>query len=179
MPRLALAFCLGLFSAGAAAAQSPPAPGAGDAAVASMTLEEVQAMTRDIAAKVAAIRGLSFKHDVAVKIVDDAAARLHFQALTDRYWPQDQMRIEQTALTQLGLLPEGFDVREGLFSVMEEQAAGYYDLQQNVFCVLDDMPRLSAPIIIAHELTHALDDQHFELDRPEVTAQPKRAASGD
>ncbi len=129
-----------------------------------MSTAEIEALARDIAAKIAAIRGLAFKREVPVRIVDDAAARRHFQELTDRYWPKDQMAMEQTALEQLGLLPEGYDIREGLFKVLEEQAAGYYDLEEDVFCVLNDMPRLSAPIIIAHELTHALDDQHFDID---------------
>jgi len=142
--------------------QPPPVPP--PAPVASMGASEVQVLAREIAAKVAAIRGLPFKRDVPVTIVDDAAARRHFEELTDRYWPRDQMLLEQTALRQLGLLPGDYDIREGLFTVMEEQAAGYYDAEKDVFCVLNDMPRMSAPIIIAHELTHALDDQHFDID---------------
>ena len=164
MIRLAFALWLAALSPDPVMQQPPPVPPPDSAATGSMTSEEATAMTRDIAAKVAVIRGLPFKQDVPVRIVDDAAARRHFQELTDLYWPKDKMLIDQAALTQLGLLPEGYDIREGLFTVLEEQAAGYYDLKDNVFCVLNDMPRLSAPIIIAHELTHALDDQHFDID---------------
>src|SRR5262249_20351958 len=41
---------------------------------------------------------------------------------------------------------------------------GYYDPGRHVFCVLDDMPRSLAPVLMVHELTHALDDQHYAID---------------
>jgi hypothetical protein len=155
---------IALWLTGFAAGPMPQPPPVPPPAVATMSASEVEAMARDIALKIAPLRGLAFQREVPVRIVDDAEARRHFQELTERYWPREQMAMEQSALTQLGLLPEGYDIREGLFTVLEEQAAGYYDLEKDVFCVLNDMPRLSAPIIIAHELTHALDDQHFDID---------------
>jgi hypothetical protein len=47
---------------------------------------------------------------------------------------------------------------------MEEQAGGYYDPERDTFFVLNDMPSATAPVFVAHELTHALDDQRFNLD---------------
>src|SRR5436309_4984893 len=43
----------------------------------SMTQAEVAAMAREVSAKVEAIRGLKFKSDVPVKVVDEASARAH------------------------------------------------------------------------------------------------------
>ncbi|MEK7798803.1 MAG: hypothetical protein AAB297_03150, partial [Acidobacteriota bacterium] len=42
--------------------------------------------------------------------------------------------------------------------------AGYYDPGRDAFFVLGDMPRSIASFIVAHELTHALDDQYFDID---------------
>jgi hypothetical protein len=49
--------------------------------------------------------------------------------------------------------------------MLQDQVGGYYDPQTEVFFVLGDLPRSAASGLIAHELTHALDDQHFHIDR--------------
>lgn len=133
-------------------------------ATATLTSQDAEAMAREIQPKVEAIRGLTFKRQVPVRVVDDAAARSHFQARIARFWPEDQIRAEQTAYIQLGLLPEGSDLLGTTYSLLEEQAGGYYDPSSDTFFVLDDMPRSSAPILMAHELTHALDDQYYDID---------------
>ncbi len=136
----------------------------GTTALATMSVEEIDALAREIAPKVEAIRKRSFLRPVPVRIVDDAAARAHFQERLRRFWPEERRILEQTAFAHLGLLPPGYSLGDGLFDVLEEQTGGYYDPQSNTFFVLNDMPRTSAPILIAHELTHALDDQIYGID---------------
>ena len=43
---------------------------------------------------------------------------------------------------------------------------GFYDPQTKSFYLLDDMPRMMTGPLTTHEMTHALEDQYFELDRP-------------
>ncbi len=45
---------------------------------------------------------------------------------------------------------------------------GFYDPESGELVVRGTEPSLFLQSVIVHELTHALDDQHFELDRPEV-----------
>ncbi len=125
---------------------------------------EANLLALEIAPLVEAIRGLKFKRVVPVEIVDDAAARAHFASRVAKFWPEDRLRAEQTVYTQLGILPAGTDLLALLFDVLEEQAGGYYDPESGSLFLLDDMPRSTAPILMAHELTHALDDQHFKID---------------
>ncbi|MFQ5702040.1 MAG: hypothetical protein ACE5HU_09370 [Acidobacteriota bacterium] len=129
-----------------------------------MPIEEVAALAQSIRPRIEQIRGLKFKRPVPVHIVDDAAARAHFKRRLQKFWPEKQMRLEQKAMIQLGLLPAGVDLEESLLTVLEEQTGGYYDPGTDTFYVLGDMPRSSAPILIAHELTHALDDQYYDID---------------
>jgi hypothetical protein len=107
---------------------------------------------------------LKFEKPVPVKVVDDAAARDHFKARMKKYWPEAEVRAEEIAYAQLGLLPAGTDLEAILLSVLEEQVGGYYDPGTDTLFVLGDMPRSLAPILMVHELTHALDDQHFSID---------------
>ncbi len=130
----------------------------------SMTQAEVAAMVREVSAKVEAIRGLKFKSDVPVKVVDEASARAHFLSRVTKFWPQERVRKEQKVYIQLGLLPPGTDMFATVMKVVEEQAEGYYDPDSGTFFIRGDIPRGVAPILMAHELTHALDDQNYRVD---------------
>src|SRR5882672_1768052 len=133
--------------------------------VASMKGDEARAMADRIGPQVEAIRGLKFKSQVPVRVASDASTRKHMKARMEKFWPEKQVRAEQRAWQDLGLVPSGIDLVATLLSVLEEQAGGYYDPDADTFFVLDDMPRTIAPILMAHELTHALDDQYFGIDR--------------
>jgi hypothetical protein len=134
------------------------------AAPATITRQEAAALAVEIAPLVEEIRGAKFKYPVPVEIVDDAGARRHFQGRMERYWPATQMHAEEIVYAHLGLLPPQSDLAGEVYDVLEEQASGFYDPDRDTFFVLGDMPRSIAPIITAHELTHALDDQYFGID---------------
>jgi hypothetical protein len=125
---------------------------------------EMTKLVSDIRPAVEELRGRRFLRDVPVKVVDKATAMAHFKRRAEKFWPRDRARIEQRVLVQLGLLPAGYDMVAGIFDLLDEQVAGYYDPETDTFYVLANMPRASAPIIVAHELTHALDDQHYDID---------------
>jgi len=126
--------------------------------------EGVRELAREIGLRVEQIRGLEFLRPVEVRRVDEAAAREHFKKRLERLWPPLEVRLDERVYMQLGLLPEGTELLKGLLELLEEQAWGYYDPQSDTFFILDRVPPASAPILIAHELTHALDDQHFGID---------------
>lgn len=134
------------------------------ASTAAMTSEAATRLAREVTPRVETLRGARFVRPVAVELVDDAVARTHFQARMTKFWPEEQIRADQQAYENLGLLPAGADLMKTLLDLMEEQAGGYYDPERDTFFVLDDMPSATAPVFVAHELTHALDDQRFQLD---------------
>jgi hypothetical protein len=110
------------------------------------------------------IRGLDFKQPVPVTVVDDAVAREHALKRLEIYYDEEMILGMQTAYILLSLLPEGTDVLEEFLAVLEEQAGGFYDPSEKAFFLLDDMPAGVAPMLASHELTHALEDQHFDID---------------
>jgi len=133
-------------------------------ATGSMTAEEVSALAREVSARVEQIRGAHFTRPVSVRIVDAATARAHFRERLLKFWPPDQVRYDQRVYEQLGMLKPGTDLMKTLLDVLEEQAGAYYDPENDTFFVLKGMPRSTAPVLMAHELTHALDDQRFNID---------------
>lgn len=167
---LRTALTLGLAAATTAAAATAPAP--------PLTLEEASRLTGELIPRVEELRGRAFKHPVPVKMVSDAEARRHFKSRLEKFYPEAELRAEQQVYVELGLLARGADMEAQIFSLLEEQAAGYYDPDTDTFFVLDDMPRSAGPVLIVHELTHALDDQHHSIDRlyEQASADGDRAA---
>jgi hypothetical protein len=135
---------------------SPPPP--------TLSTDKIANLVRSISARVEEIRGLRFQQTVQIRVASDAEANAHFKRRLHKFWPEERMRHDARVFAQLGLIPEGLDFPQLLFNVLEEQAGGYYDPESRSLVILDDMPSAIAPILLAHELTHALDDQHFHLD---------------
>lgn len=80
---------------------------------------------------------------------------------------KDVQRLRRTefVLKKFGLLPKDFDLQTFLVGLLEEQVAGYYDAKTKTVNLLDwVVPDLQRPVL-AHELTHALQDQSFGLDK--------------
>ena len=80
---------------------------------------------------------------------------------------KDVQRLRRTELVlkKFGLLPKNFDLQTFLVDLLEEQVAGYYDAKTKTINLLDWVaPDLQRPVL-AHELTHALQDQSFGLDK--------------
>ena len=64
----------------------------------------------------------------------------------------------------LGLLPEGSDLRELAGTVFGEEVAGFYDDETKQMTLVAGFGEgTEGEITLAHELTHALEDQHFDL----------------
>ena len=139
----------------------PPARPAG----APLSPEEATALSARISADVEGLRGAKFKKPVPVKVIDDATARRYFETRLGKLLPKERLAAEASTYALLGLLPPGTDLDKIVFDLLEEQAGGYYDPETETFFVLSDMPAAIGPILVAHELTHALDDQTYQIDK--------------
>jgi hypothetical protein len=71
-----------------------------------------------------------------------------------------------------GLLPKGFDLDSFMVDLLTEQIAGLYDPKAHEFYVADWIPLDDQRMVMAHELTHALEDQHFQIEAWAKAARP-------
>ena len=126
--------------------------------------ELAAAVVEEIVPEVESIRGLRFRNPVPVAVIDDDAARAHMLRRFDAFGMREQLVHTQRAYAALGLIAPGTDLLEVSLSVLREQAGGFYDPQTGSYFLLDDMPATAVGILTAHELTHALEDQYFDLD---------------
>src|SRR5207245_1513730 len=72
----------------------------------------------------------------------------------------------------LGLLPKGFDLDAFMVNVLTEQVEGLYDPKTQEFYIADWSPLSDQRMVMAHELTHALEDQHFHIEAWSRAARP-------
>ncbi len=78
-------------------------------------------------------------------------------------------------LVAFGLLPPAYDYEKGVFDLLEAQLAGYYEPADRTMYLAADLGAEDAEATLAHELVHALQDQHYDLG-PQIAFQ---AEGGD
>ena len=76
-----------------------------------------------------------------------------------------EMHAAEVLLHAFGLAPTDFAYRAFLIKLLTEQVAGYYDPKAQQFYLADWIELEGQKPVMAHELTHALQDQHFNLKR--------------
>jgi hypothetical protein len=112
------------------------------------------------------IRERGFRTPLRPIVVSGAQARQAGLADLDRVEPRSEQSADQQLLRMLGLIPAGANLRAIQASIFEDQVAGYYDPHTRRLALVRDATGSSeaiAEITLAHELTHALDDQVFGL----------------
>jgi hypothetical protein len=75
------------------------------------------------------------------------------------------MHAAEVTLKKLGLVPPNFQYRALMIRLLTEQVAGYYEPKTRQFHLADWIDVEGQKPVMAHELTHALQDQHFDLRR--------------
>jgi hypothetical protein len=80
---------------------------------------------------------------------------------------EDAQRLKRSELVlkKFGLLPRSFDLQKFLVALLREQVAGYYDPKTKTVNLLDWIDLEQQRPVLAHELTHALQDQSFGLEK--------------
>lgn len=75
-----------------------------------------------------------------------------------------RLRRAEVVLKKFGFLPRDFDLQNYLVSMLREQVAGFYNFHDQTVYLLDWIPAQQQKPIMAHELTHALQDQNVQLE---------------
>jgi hypothetical protein len=78
--------------------------------------------------------------------------------------PPSEMNGIRAAYVAFGLVPDSLNLEKLLLDLYTEQVAGYYDPKTEAFYMVEGTPRDLLRPTLAHELVHALQDQHVDLD---------------
>jgi hypothetical protein len=76
-----------------------------------------------------------------------------------------RMQRGEIVLKKFGLLDRDFDLKPFMLALLKEQIAGYYDSKTKTVYMLDWIDAETQKPVLVHELTHALQDQHTDLEK--------------
>jgi hypothetical protein len=109
--------------------------------------------------------GLPIKKEVKRRLTsrDEVVTYLEKSMAEDK--DAQRLRRSEMVLKKFGLLPRDFDLQTFLVALLREQVAGYYDPKTATVNLLDWIDIDQQRPVLAHELTHALQDQSFGLQK--------------
>jgi hypothetical protein len=125
------------------------------------------------------LRGHKFKKRIEPAVVSSDEAREAALRDLDKDYPPGQRKADEELLKLLALVPSDTDIVKVLGAISGEQVIGYYDTRRKELRLVSgngaDSPAL-VDITLAHELTHALEDQVFGLKESAGTTDDESSA---
>src|SRR6516162_9879745 len=107
--------------------------------------------------------GLPIKHKVKRKLITRNKVESYVEKRLKNDKDAQRMEHEQLVLKRFGMIPQDYDLHAEFVKLLGEQVAAYYDSKTKTVNLLDWVqPELQRPVL-AHELTHALQDQSVDL----------------
>ncbi len=148
------------------AGRTEPAPApALPAGVAPLPAESAQHF-QELLAAAEKYRGLAVLRPVAAGTLEEPELRKKMAESMDEDLPPDQLKTAEIAAKAFGLIPESMDLARFLPELLTNEVAGFYDpLRDYMALVRRGAEVEDEDVVIVHELTHALQDQHFDLQR--------------
>ena len=123
---------------------------------------------KKIAAFVERDRGLEFEHPIRVDFLTDEAFRRKVRTDEDDVTAADRKDAAQSAgqLHALALIGADVDLIGASSDLDEFSIVGYFDTELEVMVIRGkDLTDVEVRVTVAHELVHALQDQHYNLDK--------------
>lgn len=153
--------------AGSGAPQQPPG-GASPPAEKKISPQEAAELFRDVDAilKFASKETeLPVKQEVKRRLTTRDEVLSYLQKNLSEDKDAERLRRSERVLKKFGLIPADFDLGGFLVKLLTEQVAGYYDPKTKTVNLLDWIAPDQQRPVMAHELTHALQDQSFGLEK--------------
>ena len=125
--------------------------------------------------------GLPIQHDVKRTLTTRAAVEKYLVEKFNDDQDSKRMQRSEIVLKKFGLLDRDFNLKPFMLILLKEQIAGYYDSKTKTIYLLDWIDPETQKPVLAHELTHALQDQHTDLEKwnDQTPADPSNNVSDD
>lgn len=135
------------------------------------------AAANEVLQSMSKILALPVKSPLQESIRTKAQIREYLVNEQDKEESPEKRYVDRKTLEAFGLIPKGFPLDSFLLDLLTDQVAGLYDPQKKEFFIANWIEPGDQKTVMAHELTHALDDQYFHLDKWEKAVRANDDAS--
>jgi len=137
-----------------------PGPGRAESAA-----SELCSQAGGIASVLASISGMKLHHPVPCDLISKEKVNEFLKKRVKEATTPDEIRAEEMTLKKFGFVPADFNLEKTTIDLLTEQAAAFYDYdKKKLFVTETTTPETQAPVL-AHELSHAIADQNFNLGK--------------
>jgi len=109
--------------------------------------------------------GLAIKSDVKRKMTTRADVEAYLKEKFNDDEGAKRLQQGEIVLNKFGLLDRDFALKPFLLALLKEQIEAYYDSKTKTVNMLDWVDVEEQKPVLAHELTHALQDQRTDLEK--------------
>jgi hypothetical protein len=125
---------------------------------------DLRALVEDLMPRLQELSALQATGPVRVERQTPAEVREFVERQLDEEMPANELEALRTIYVLLGMVPDSLDLRALLLDLYAEQIAGYYDPRTETLYVVTGATIDNVRPVVAHELVHALQDMHTDLD---------------
>jgi len=153
------------------AQQASPAP-TQPAPLATTNRQEFLATADEVLQDMSEITGWDLKTPLEKSIRSREEIRAYVLRQMDEEKDAKERYASVRSAEAFGLVPKNFNMDSFLVDLLTEQIAGLYDPKAHEFYIADWIPADEQRMVMSHELTHALEDQHFHIENWVKAARP-------
>ena len=121
------------------------------------------AQAAGIAQTLTRISGMPLKHPVPCDYISKEKIKEFLDKRVKEVAKPDEIRAEEMTLKKFGLVPPDFNLAKNTVDLLTEQAAAFYDYDKKKLFITDSTPSDTQEPVLAHELSHAIADQSYNL----------------
>ena len=114
--------------------------------------------------KVEAVRGLRATGPIPCELAARSDIERFLKETIARKLPPEKLKMEGIVYRGIGIVPDSYPYEERLVALYVTEIGGYYDPEKKRFVMASWLPATSQAPVARHELAHALQDQHYNLE---------------
>ncbi len=118
-----------------------------------------------IAEELTQISGMPLRHAVPCDFITKAKVNEFLNKRVKEEEKPEEIRAEELTLKKFGLVPQDFDLAKTTVDLLTEQAAAFYDYDRKKLFITESASSEPQEPVLAHELSHAIADQNFNLGK--------------
>ena len=145
--------------------------------------EALDHWTRGYLKRLPRYRGLEFLRPVSVQYMVREKLREYLVGVFRKEYPEAKLEVDRLAYSRFGFFDRDLDLRKILLDLLTEEIAGFYDPETKKLFLIEEKEKSAKDrgfweklfgsgnsfdpdeqkALLAHEMSHALADQHFDL----------------